>query len=220
MFSSDGTPFQEHEVRDYERRRYRGWDQKIVHRRETKIIRTVLKEIEEKSQGLDGAYVLDAPCGYGRFSSLLLERNFRLVDADISFSMVERARNREDITTIPMGLVANLTQRLPFRPHVFPIIISMRFFHHLHQPEERGRVLREFARSGAGWLILSYYQANALHRWQRKLRRLFKKSKTWIKMIGRREFRQEVKEAGFEIIRTFPLFRVIHAQHIALLKKF
>lgn len=219
MSSSDGRPFQEHEVRDYEHRRYRGWDQKIVHRREMKILRTILKEIEEKSQGLHGAYVLDAPCGYGRFSSILLEKSVRLVDADLSFSMVERARNRENISTIPMGTVANLTQDMPFRPHVFPLILSMRFFHHLHQPEERGRVLREFARSGAGWLILSYYQANALHHLQRKLRRLFKKSKTRIKMIGRREFRQQVEEAGFEIIRIFPLFRGIHAHHIALLKK-
>jgi len=268
MFFSVNLQFEEHEVRDYERRRYRGLDQRLVHCREVRILKAIMKLIgsapggtclgspparvavdlvdfnaEEPAAsnapggggppnratrraarvgtclGSPPRLALDAPCGYGRFSGFLLERGYGLASADLSFHMVKRARSREDISTIPMGIVCNFVHGLPFKPGVFELILSMRLFHHLHEPEERRSVLREFSRAAGGWVILSYYEANPLHRLQRMLRRLVKKSQTRIRMISRREFREEVQGAGFEIVRLFPIFRGIHGHHIALLKK-
>lgn len=219
MFFSVKAPFKKQEVADYERRRYRGLDQRIVHRREVKILKKMMRKIEDASPAKHLAYALDAPCGYGRFSALLLEKHDRLVSCDLSLAMVERAIRRADISTIPMGIACNMIEGLPFKPNVFRLILSMRLFHHLHESEERRNVLREFARTSARWLILSFYQVNPLHRVQRKLRRKLKRSKTRIKMITRREFEEEVEEAGFEVVRVTPLFRGIHAHHIALLKK-
>jgi SAM-dependent methyltransferase len=219
MFSSVKVPFKEQEVADYERRRFRGWDQKIVHGREVKILKKMMRKIVDLSPAQPLGYALDAPCGYGRFSGLLLERNDRLVSCDLSPAMVERAVKREGVSTVPMGIVCDMIEGLPFKPNVFRLILSMRLFHHLHESEERRNVLREFARTSAGWLILSFYQVNPLHRIQRKLRRKIKRSKTRIKMIKRREFEEEVEEAGFEVVRVLPLFRGIHSHHIALLKK-
>jgi hypothetical protein len=51
------------------------------------------------------------------------------------------------------------------------------------------------------------------------LRRWIKKSKTRIKMISFFQLEREARGAGFRIVRTFPLIRGIHAQHIALLEK-
>ncbi len=224
MFFLVNLPFEEHEVRDYERRRYRGLDQKLVHRREVRILNAIMKLIGSIPGGTcpgspPPRLALDAPCGYGRFSGFLVERGYRLASADLSFHMVKRARSREDISTIPMGIVCNFVCGLPFKPGVFELILSMRLFHHLHEPEERRSVLREFSRAAGGWVILSYYQANALHLLQRRLRRAIKRSRTRIRMIGRREFREEVTGAGFEIVRVFSLFRGVHGHHIALLKK-
>ncbi|MDH7511515.1 MAG: class I SAM-dependent methyltransferase [Clostridiales bacterium] len=251
MFFSVNAPFNESEVRDYERRRYRGLDQRLVHRREVRILRAIMKRVErvggpagdvdlniEEAVGSRAPDIavqpawtarrtaprwprlaLDAPCGYGRFSSFLVERGYRLASADLSFHMVKRARSRGDISIIPMGIVCNFVSGLPFRAGVFGLVLSMRLFHHLHRPEERRSVLGEFNRVAGGWVILSYYQANLLHRLQRAIRRLIKRSRTRIRMISRREFREEVEAAGFEIVRVFPLFRGIHSHHIALLKK-
>ncbi len=224
MFFLIDLPFEEHEVRDYERRRYRGLDQRLVHWREVRILRNILKLIRSIPGGAcPGSSLmrlaLDAPCGYGRFSRFLLERGYRLASADLSFHMVKRARSREPIPIIPMGIVCNFLSGLPFRAGVFEIVLSMRLFHHLHRPEERRSILGEFNRVGGGWLILSYYQANPLHRFQRGVRRSIKRSRTRIEMISRREFREEVEATGFEIVRVFPLFRGFHSHHIALLKK-
>ncbi len=45
------------------------------------------------------------------------------------------------------------------------------------------------------------------------------KKKTRIKMIPRKEFYQGIEDAGLNIVKVIPLFRGIHAHHIALLKK-
>ncbi len=220
MSSSARRPFLDHEVADYERRRYRGLDQRLVHGREVKILRRALRVIRDAEPETASGWALDAPCGYGRFTGLLIEAGYRPVNCDLSQAMVKRARARDSISPNAMGIVGNVTRGLPVRPGVFPLVFSMRFFHHLHQPEERKAALHEFAGASAAWLILSFYQANPLHLAQRALRRRVKKSRTRIKMISADEFREEALEAGFRVLRIFPLFRGIHAQHIALLKKF
>lgn len=219
MSSSVKRPFQDHEVADYERRRYRGIDQKWVHGRETRILKRALDLIEEEAPETSLKRALDAPCGYGRFSSLLIEAGYRPVSCDLSLAMVKRARSKDPVSPVPMGIVGNVTRGLPVRPEAFLLVFSLRFFHHLHRSEERLSAFREFARASNGWLILSFYRANLLHRAQRALRRTVKKSRTRIRMITALEFRKEAAEAGFRIVRIFPLLRGVHAQHIALLKK-
>jgi hypothetical protein len=60
---------------------------------------------------------------------------------------------------------------------------------------------------------------SGLHTFQRRIRRLFGKSRTNIKMIKAGNFEREAEAAGFETVSVLPLFRGIHAYHLALLKK-
>jgi SAM-dependent methyltransferase len=209
-------PFSKNEVTDYEKKRYRGLDQRLVHSREQKILKKIFDGIGETS-GL----ALDLPCGYGRFSDFLLERGFGLINCDISHAMVERANERavKLIRGEAGGAVADATLGLPFKEAIFSLVFSMRFFHHIHNSQDRRKILDEYCRVTSGWAVLSYYQSNALHKVQRKFRRKIKKTPTRIKMITRQEFQSEAEESGFEVVSIFPLFRGIHSQHIALLKK-
>ena len=209
-------PFKKHEVEDYEKKRYRGIDQRLVHAREERIIKKILKKIIEDSQ-----FALDVPCGYGRFSHLLLDKGFFVVNSDLSFHMVKRAvqRRQGDNRFAAAGVVADAMQGFPFKKNVFNILLSMRFFHHVHEAKEREFIIKEFFHASEKWVILSYYQANLLHLFQRRIRRKIKKSKTSIKMISPDEFQREVEAGGFRIVKIFPLFRGLHSHHIALLKK-
>lgn len=210
------TPFKKHEVEDYERKRYRGIDQKIVHAREEKILEKILR-----TAGKDAIGVLDLPCGYGRFSGLMLKKGFSLVSSDLSFYMVKRAEEHRSLYNLDSasGVVADAKHGLPFKQEVFNIILSMRFFHHIHEKKDREFILKELFYVSSKYMILSYYQMNFLHILQRKFRKKLNKSKTQIKMISRKEFQEEVKNAGFSIIKIFPLFRGIHSHHIAFLEK-
>lgn len=215
MSSSVNRPFRKDEVEDYERRRYRGLDQRIVHSREMRILDTVFRRIAVPRSFA----VLDAPCGYGRFSEFLLGRATSLASCDLSAAMVERAASKSAGSSSPRGVVADLKQGLPFVPQAFNAVFSMRFFHHLHQSQDRFHVLKEFHRVSDRWAVVSFYRLNALHRFQRWLRRGIKRTKTRIKMIPGNEFVREAEQAGWRVVRVYPLLRGIHSQHIALLEK-
>jgi SAM-dependent methyltransferase len=240
----DVSRFTEEGVRDYEKRRYRGIDQRLVHARETRLIERYFAAIRAASGSGQGEAILDLPCGYGRFSGLLRPRAGRLVNSDLSFEMVKRAtraapgaRNaggtssrelrgaqaqegragRDEPGTL--GAVANAKQGLPFKDGAFDVVFSLRFFHHVHEPGDREAILREFRRVSSGWAIVSFYRMSGLHAVQRRLRRLFGKSRTRIKMIEPGTFEREAAAAGFEVVAVEPLFRGLHAYHLALLKK-
>ncbi len=202
-------------VREYERKRYRGLDQRIVHARETRLIGRFLDAVAAAVPSGRTARFLDLPCGYGRFSGLLQERGGDVVISDLSFEMVRRTRERLGAP----GAVADATRGLPFAASVFDAVVSIRFFHHLHAPEARAAVLGEFARTSAGWAIVSFYCETGLHAAQRQIRRLFGKSRTNIKMLEKGVFESEAMAAGFDVARIVPLFRGLHAYHLALLRK-
>jgi SAM-dependent methyltransferase len=208
------TPFKRHEVERYERRRYRGIDQRIVHGSEMRILRRILHKI-----GPSSLPVLDIPCGYGRFSKLLQERGFSLISSDLSFHMVKRAIEKHEDPGGILGVVVDAKKGLPFKHDVFFLLFSMRFFHHVREKDEREVILRKFFRVTSDWVILSYYQKNLLHLLQRKLRRRVMRKKTRIKMVSRREFHEEIRGAGLKVVKVFSLFRGMHAHHIALLRK-
>jgi SAM-dependent methyltransferase len=232
---SSSSKFTRAGVRDYENRRYRGFDQRIVHAREMRLIRKMLALAEAGRPGRRGRWLaLDLPCGYGRFTPMLRERGFDVVSADLSFEMARRAaENAAEMTKASGGrtprdksgpgiwfpaLAAN-AGGLPFQAGVFDLVFSIRFFHHVHAPEDRAVILREFHRVSSGYVVASFYRANGLHSVQRRLRRFFGKSRTNIKMVEAGVFEKAAEETGFEVVRVLPLFRGLHAYHLALLRK-
>ena len=221
MSSSTNESFDREGVIDYERRRYRGLDQRLVDLREKRILRRILRRIarEGGKPGRPAPLVLDAPCGYGRFSGLILGQGARLVSADLSRSMVERALQKKRGAGYLGGTVADVRGRLPFREGSFDHVVSMRLFHHLREEADRRSVLREFARVAERGVILSFYRASGIHVLQRRVRGLFKKTQRRIRMLPGRTFEKEAAAAGFTVVRVIPLFRGVHAQHVAVLKK-
>ena len=222
MSPSANKPFDRTGVADYEKRRYRGLDQRLVDRRERAILRRLLRNVgNEKPAGSAPVrpLVLDAPCGYGRFTGLLLDAGVKLVSSDLAKAMVERALENKSDPKHVGGVVSDFRRGLPFRTEAFHYVFSMRLFHHLHEPDDRKAVLREFARTAKSGAILSFYKVRGIHAFQRRIRRLLKKARREIKMIPGATFEQEIREAGFTVERVIPLFRGVHAQHIVLLKK-
>jgi SAM-dependent methyltransferase len=213
MREEPANTFKEEEVTDYEKRRYRGIDQKLVDRREQNILRKIFKRDGEAS-----GIVLDVPCGFGRFSASIQKRSNILISSDLSFHMVRRALQRNHRTERLFGVVADAKKGLPFKNRALSGIVSMRFFHHIHEHSERLAVLREFARISSDWIVLSYYRKNFLHELQRKGRRKLKKARRRISIISREEFKKELSGAGLEPLKSYPIFRGLHAQHILVLR--
>jgi SAM-dependent methyltransferase len=201
--------FSDHEVEDYERKRYRSLDQRLVHRREEKILKSCLK-----ATGTAPGLALDVPCGYGRFTGLIEAEGLTPISSDYSPAMVRRTLRRSP----GRGFVADAKKRLPLKDNAVDMVFSMRFLQHVHDAAERGSILAEFGRVSRSWVLVSFYQSTPLHRLQRLLRGARKKRKRSIRMLDRRVFERDVGRSGLRIIKVLPLLRGVHAQRIALLK--
>jgi SAM-dependent methyltransferase len=210
-------------VADYEKRRYRGLDQRLVDRRERHLLRRAFARLRrlnpEAWAGQNSPLILDAPCGYGRFTDLILGQGARLVSTDLAHPMVERTlENRGSVFHLG-GTAADLRGGLPFKPAAFGYVFSMRLFHHLHASEDRRAVLREFARVASGGAVMSFYRFRGIHALQRRLRRFLTRARREIKMVPGGTFEREAAEAGFVVDKVYPLFRGVHAQHIVVLRR-
>ena len=228
MFSSKNRPrtskpFDRPGVADYEKRRYRGLDQRFVDRRERRLLSRAFASLRARAPeawaGPNGPLILDAPCGYGRFTGLILGEGARLVSADLAFPMVERALEKRNDVRHLGGAAADLRGRLPFKPAAFDYIFSMRLFHHLHASEDRRTVLREFARVASGGVVMSFYRFRGVHALQRRIRRLLTGARREIKMVPGAMFEREAADAGFAVDKIYPIFRGVHAQHIVVLRR-
>jgi SAM-dependent methyltransferase len=200
-------------VEDYARKRYRSIDQKLVHLRERSIIKRILGRIPD-GEGI----ILDIPCGYGRFSNLLVRRNSLLINSDYSYQMVHHTQDQTRLIHTSEGIVADAKKTLPIKDDVVRILLSMRFFQHVHDKDERQHILKEFGRVSSGWAILSFYQTSFLHSLQRKLKKKLSGSKRQIRMITRQEFERGLQGTGLKVKKIYPLFKGLHAQHVAFLQ--
>lgn len=216
MSTSTNTTFSKRGVEDYERRRYRGLDQRLVHGRETRILRRLLR-----LAGEGGGRVLDAPCGYGRFSALCLARGGALTGADLSLNMVRRALDASPASAAGRhtGAVADFRVGLPFKTSAFDLVFSMRLFHHIHDAGDRRRILTEFGRVAGRWAVVSFYKQTAFHALQRAVRRRLLRKPRRIKMVGWAEFKADCEAAGFAVRRRKALLPGLHAQNFLLLEK-
>ncbi len=201
-------------VDTYARTRYTKADQRFVHRREQNILQTYLSRCAGSSQ-----VMLDVPCGYGRFSEVLLDFSPRVLGCDLSPSMVQAmlARFPSDRSRI-WGVVGNAVSGLPFKSASVSGIVSIRLFQHLHTCVDREAVLREFSRLARDFVVLSYYRWNALHAVHRRIRRKFKSQQTTICMISRSEFLKSIQKSGLEVVQEKAVLKGLHAHHFVLLR--
>lgn len=206
------------EVAAYEAKRYKG-DQKLLDRREQAILAELLGIV---AGGRKDLVALDVPSGFGRFCGVLLGVASRLIDADRSESMAGRAsaRARELGGKDTGGVGADLTA-LPFRDGTFDVVLCMRLLHHIHDPHARAKMFAELARVSRKHVLISFYDRNPLHQFQRTLSAITNKKRraSRIFFYPVEEFRKEVEEAGFTMRELRVPVRLVHAQRIALLEK-
>lgn len=123
-----------------------------------------------------GALVLDAGCGLGKETKLLLQNGLKVVSIDISKGMLKEARK-----LMPNGDFRHMDMtRLSFKDETFDAVWCFSSIHHLRKPEaakamrELTRVLKPngiisiAAKEGKGW----YY--NVAHQSGKELKRFIK----------------------------------------------
>jgi 2-polyprenyl-3-methyl-5-hydroxy-6-metoxy-1,4-benzoquinol methylase len=103
---------------------------------------------------LRGARVLEAGCGAGRFTEVLLGQGAAVASIDLSEAVVANARN------FPVGERHVIAQAdifaLPFAPGQFDAVMCIGVLQHTPSPEQAIAALARQVRPG-GWLVIDHY---------------------------------------------------------------
>lgn len=177
-----------------------GLRRRLSNRRDQQLARNALALAGEPQ------WVLDLPCGAGRFWETLGEQpNRQIIAADNSAAMLDVA-----LRHCPAGL---RTRIRPLHTSAFAIdlpddsvdsVFCMRLLHHIGEPEHRLAMLREFHRVTRDSVILSLWVDGNYLSWRRRRqeaqrRRCGKASYQNRYVLPRATAEAEFAAAGFEI---------------------
>ena len=152
---------------------------------------------------------LDAPCGAGRLSDEL-PGTAVLVDRDPN--MVVAAGDAR-----PRACASVHT--LPFGDDALSGALCMRLLQHIATPVERTTILRELARVTNGPIVVSFFDAHSLQHVRRRLRPLLGKRRSGRFAVSRHGFRQELADAGLEVVAMQSLLRFVGEQTLVLAQR-
>ena len=101
-----------------------------------------------------GKTVLEAGCGAGRFTEILLDAGARVVAADLSSAVEANYTNCG--TSADYFVCQADIRRLPVAPHAFDVVVCLGVVQHTPQPEETIAALARYVKAG-GLLVIDHY---------------------------------------------------------------
>jgi len=92
--------------------------------------------------------ILDLGCGNARHTRVLLERNFEVIGLDVSYRILQTAKENELslVKNKLTSLINGDARVLPFKNKVFDSIIMIAVIHHFESIEDRIGILQEIKR--------------------------------------------------------------------------
>jgi len=112
-------------------------------------------ETEFRAESLQGALVLDAGCGSGRFLKVASECGARVIGVDLSSAVDVASENHASDANI--GIVQASITELPFQPGTFDYVYCLGVLQHTPEPLQTLRCLTAMPKSG-GELGLWWYK--------------------------------------------------------------
>jgi 2-polyprenyl-3-methyl-5-hydroxy-6-metoxy-1,4-benzoquinol methylase len=109
---------------------------------------------EKNFNSLAGKTVLEAGCGAGRFTEILLKKNARVVSIDLSDAVEANAENFP-LNENHLIVQADIT-RLPFAPGQFDVVMCLGVIQHTPNPEKTIESLYRHVKPG-GLLVIDHY---------------------------------------------------------------
>ncbi|MHA1122961.1 MAG: class I SAM-dependent methyltransferase [Candidatus Heimdallarchaeota archaeon] len=92
--------------------------------------------------------ILDLGCGNARHTRVMLERNFEVIGLDISYRILQTAKENElsSVKDKLTSLINSDARVLPFRNEVIDHVIMIAVIHHFESIDDRVKILQEIKR--------------------------------------------------------------------------
>lgn len=203
-------------ARDYDAQRFADPVGRAFDRIEKRAIASVLRAALEALPDTDLS-VLDAPCGTGRITELLLDAGLNTTGGDISPQMIDVARTKLDRFGDRIAFRRVDLDRVDLPDNSFDIVTCIRLFHHLESPD-RAAILAALAKVTRRFIIVNVSYSSPYYRLRRRAKRLLGQdiSRT---SSTRREIDDELCAAGLTLRRMHFILPGISENAILLLEK-
>lgn len=191
-------------VEKYHKKRYKSFDQKVVDKREKQIVKKIFNKFE-----INGS-ILDIPCGYGRFHSLL--NQFGEIHAADNGTLI--AKYAEENVGLAKSTTICDAADMPFEDNSFDAVFSFRLIQHIHNRDERVNIYKEFARVSKKWVIISLYVDTTIHKTMKNIN----KKKAKITFLNDEIVLDEFKNSNIKIVSSYSVLPGLHGHKIYLTK--
>lgn len=167
--------------------------------------------------------VLDTPCGTGRFWDVLAEDGKRVIHAsDYNQSMIDTAMlNRPKAVTSRVNVFQASAFDLPVPNRFVDNIFCMRFMHHLGEPADRMRLLKEFHRVTKDTVIISLWVDGNIKAKRRLALDQTRQPRDYQNrfVIPAETIENEFSDNGFEVIEKLDFLKHYHMWRTYVLRK-
>ena len=159
-----------------------------------------------------GAGVLDAPCGNGRMSQFVAQRNdLKLCAVDFNPNMLEALKSR-NVEAITARRVRSDILALPLPDRSVDLVLNIRLMHHIADRDTQVAMYRELARVCRGRIITTYWST---HCWRYLRKRILgKKIKSY--PVSPSHYRSVLAGAGLTLEREQPVQRWVEYLHLVV----
>ncbi len=141
-------------------------------------------------------HALDAACGTGRMTEVLLEHGLDVTGVDISGQMMQRAAQKLARFADRLGFHQSDLAELPFENDRFDLVNCSRLFGH-YPSADRISMLRELARVSRRYLIVQYFHRTPITRLKRWIkRRVLRTYAGVVHPVGESTLTDELAAAG------------------------
>ncbi len=177
--------------------RFERGSRRRIDRREQRAV----KRIFDSLRGCKS--VLDVPCGAGRFLANLAPGR-TLSEMDVSEKILEVARQRAAAQGLKAEFLHGDASRIPLPDAAVDSVFCNRLLHHIRSAAERSVFLREFHRVARKYVVVSFFDYLAFGRLRRFLKSLKGRKVDYTGQPTLREFGDEVRQCGFEVLEVVP----------------
>lgn len=171
--------------REYDTRRFKSLKGRYMDKREKTSLMGAVEHLLAKNYGQKAVLALDAPCGTGRITEVILDMGIPAVGVDISFQMLHEAKQKlsPDVAhKAPLiGLVQCDMKNLPFRDNAFSITSCVRLMGHLPR-KTRYNILCELLMVSRQGAAITFYRSGIRHKVKRLVKRLMGNRAPWYPM--------------------------------------
>ncbi len=196
----------------YDQERFSTRAQKAGHLREVRAFEEAMAQISNAKTALD------APCGTGRITKILLDRGLSVTGGDISNEMITVAKAKLESYGDNIAFRTADLRNLPFSDDSFDLVTCVRMFGHVPS-EIRIQMLQEMRRVTRKWIIVNYFCLRPLVGLKRWIKRKVLRTYEGVGHPTSTEtMYREIREAGLSL-EYLSVIRLYSEEVYALVKK-